>query len=410
MPRIFGSRIPGAALAIAVLTVFATTSSAQSSDLDAKILRIFQAAYNLDQASATRDARALVAAAPLESRAHRALAGVLWLEILLKRGAVTVDSYLGGVARANLSLPKPPPALDGEFKRELATAISLAEKALDRNPDDVAARYDFGAAHALEAAYLASVEGRLTSALMSGKRAFDAAEEVLSRDPERVSAGTIAGTYRYLVSSLGFTKRMFAYVVGFGGDRELGIRLVKEAARDPRVRTEARTALLMIYSREGRHAEALQLLRELSADFPRNRIFVLEQGSAALRAGRFAEAHDVLTRGLSELDRDDRARMPGERALWLYKRAQARLRLARTADAAADLDQALKNDPLQWVRGRIVLEQGRVADVSGRRADALVQYRLARSISNAANDPLASAEAARLEREPFVVRRPQAGG
>ena len=409
MPRIFGSRIPAAAQAIVLLTVFATTASGQGADLDAKIRLIFQAAYNLDQTTAAKDARALVAAAPLDSRAHRALAGVLWLEILLKRGAVTVDSYLGGVTRANLSLPKPPPALEAEFKRELATAISLAEKALEREPGDVAARYDFGAAHALEAAYLASVEGRVTSALLSGKRAFDAAEDVLSRDPERVSAGTIAGTYRYLVSSLGFTKRMFAYVVGFGGDKELGIKLVKDAARDPSVRTEARTALLMIYSREGRHAEALQLLRELSTDFPRNRIFVLEQGSAALRAGRFAEAQDVLTRGLNDLDRDDRMRMPGERALWLYKRAQARLRLARTAEAAADLEQALKSEPLQWVRGRIVLEQGRVADASGRRADALTQYRLARSISNAANDPLASAEAARLERQPFVLRRPQTG-
>ena len=42
-------------------------------------------------------ARRAVAMAPDEPAAHRALAAMLWLHMLFRRGTVTVDHYLGGV-------------------------------------------------------------------------------------------------------------------------------------------------------------------------------------------------------------------------------------------------------------------------------------------------------------------------
>ena len=85
----------------------------------------------------------------------------------------------------------------------------------------------------MQASYLASVEGSITSALMSARNAFNAQEEVLSRDPKRSAAGVVVGTYRYVVSGLALPSRMFAYIVGFGGGKEEGIRLLETAARDP---------------------------------------------------------------------------------------------------------------------------------------------------------------------------------
>jgi hypothetical protein len=138
-------------------------------------------------------------------------------------------------------------------------------------------------------------------------------------------------------------------------------------------------------------------------DFPRNRLFVLEQGASAIRAGRAEDAEAILTRGLAALDRDDRPKIPGERAQWLYKRGSARVSLNHTADAEADLTLALNSGPVEWVRGRLNLELGRVADLRGRRTEALARYRAARDIGQASNDPLVVGDALRFMQRPFAM-------
>ena len=372
--------------------------------LDTTIRHAFHAAYNLDHDPALAAARRAVAIAPDESRAHRTLASILWLNILFRRGAVSIDHYLTNFSGAHERLPKVPPALDAEFKDVLARAIALAETRLDADGSDVQATYDLGAAYGLQASYTASVEGRLGAAFQSARRAFNAQEEVLELDPTRVDAGVIVGTYRYLVSTLSTPKRWLAYVVGFGGGKERGIAMLETAARAPNVSVDARTALMLIYSREGRHQDVVRLARSLEAEFPRNRLFVLEEGSAAIRAGRGAEAEAALTRGLAMFERDARDKIPGERALWLYKRGLARLQVNQLGGASVDLDEALRSGPVGWVAGRIHIALGKIADLQHRRADALAAYRTGRALCDQARDPAGSAEAARLMSRPFTGR------
>lgn len=373
--------------------------------LDERLTSAYNAMYNLDTDVAVSTARQAVASAPGVSRAHRTLAMVLWLDVLFQRGAVTVDNYLGGLSKSQLALPKPPAALDSEFKQELNRAISLADTQLRSSPRDVSAMHDLGSALALQASYMASVEGSVMAAFGPARRAFDLEERVLARDARQVDAGTIVGTYRYSVSSLGVAARMMAYLAGFGGGKERGISLIEAASRKGPGQTEARTALILIYSREGRHLDAYRLLGEMVAEFPRNRLFVLEQGAAAIRAGRAEDAEAILTRGLAAFDRDDRAKIPGERALWLYKRGSARVSLNHAADAQADLVAALGAGPVEWVRGRINFELGRVADLRGQRSEALTRYRAARDIGQLTNDPIVVADALKFIQRPFAMPR-----
>ncbi len=383
----------------------ASTGRAQApaTEVDRLIDDAYRAWYSLDHPEAAGLARRAVTLAPGFSRAHRALASVIWVDILFRRGAVTVDHYLGGVTRQHVNLPKPPSDLDAEFKGALATAVDLAQASLKRNARDLEARYDLGAAYGIQASYAASIEGSMAAAFGSAKRAYDAQEDVLKRDPRRTGAGVIVGTYRYLISGLGLPSRMFAYMVGFGGGKERGISLLEAAARDRGSNVDAKTALLLIFSREGRHRDAMRVVGELAAEFPRNRLFVLEQGSAAIRAGLALEADTILTRGLEHFDTDGRPKVPGERALWLYKRGLARLNANRVEGSHRDLDEALASGPVEWVRGRIVLEQGKIADLAGRRPDALSAYQRARTIAEAANDPACVTEAGRLLRRPFSL-------
>jgi tetratricopeptide (TPR) repeat protein len=389
-----------------IVTIGGAAAARQNADaaaLDRIINDAFRASYSLDHAAAADAARTAVRLAPNASRAHRALASVTWVDILFRRGAVTVDHYLGGVTKQQLNLPKPPSDLDAEFKRELATAIQLAEAAVARDPRDLDARYDLGAAFGVQASYAASIEGSLTAAFRSAKRAYDAQEVVLARDPRRASAGVIVGTYRYVVAGLGLPSRMFAYMIGFGGDKAKGISLLEAAAREQGINVDAKTALLLIFSREGRHRDAMRVVHELAVEFPRNRLFVLEEGSAAIRAGLATEADAILTRGIAQFEADVRPKVPGERALWLYKRGLARLNSNRPGDARRDLEQALASQPVEWVRGRIHLEMGKVADLAGRRSEALSAYQVAKGVAESVNDPSSAAEATRWIRRPFTL-------
>ena len=367
----------------------------------ATIAEAFQAAYNLDHEESIALARRAVAMGPDEPAAHRTLAAMIWLQILYRRGSVTIDHYLGALTRSDVSFPKPPVDLDQEFKHELDRSLALAGARVSRFPRDVQAHFDLGAAHALSASYAASVEGRTGAAFLAAKRAFDQQEEVLERDPSRTDAGLVVGVYRYLVASFGWPTRFVAYIFGFGGDKDKAIRLLEAAAANEATSVDARTALMLIFSREGRHGEVERIAHELQQELPRNRLLILEEGAAAIRAGHGEAAVAALTRGRAVFATDARQKVPGERALWLYKRGLARLNLNHPAEASVDLGEALGADPTGWVRGRIHVELGKIEDMAGRRSAALQHYQTAKSICEAHRDPTCAGEAGRWIGRPF---------
>lgn len=381
---------------IALSSLAAPPLASAPAQPDAAFARAYEYAYNLDHNEAMAILKKAAEDHPNDADAHRNVAIVTWLNILFRRGSVTVDSYLGGVTRSDFKLPKPPADLDAGFKAYTSNAIALAEARVDANSGDVDAIYDLGAALGLQASYVATIEGRVRSAFGSARRAFDLHEDVLERDPRRTSAGLIVGTYRYVVSALSFPARWAAYIVGFGGGKERGIRQIEAALRHPETNVDASFALILIYNREKRYADALRVLSDLQRRFPRNRLLWLEKGATSIRAGRGADADATLTEGLRKLDTDYRAKMPGERALWLYKRGSARILLRKTADARRDLESALTQAPLGWVQGRITLELGKAADLGGDRAGARSLYQKARAICEAQNDPACKENAERL--------------
>jgi tetratricopeptide (TPR) repeat protein len=377
------------ALAIAFLALApSVVVAAQPESARALRAEAFDLAYNLDHDEAIARLRRGVAEAPDDPAAHRALAAILWLNMLFQRGAVTVDHYLGSFSRAQVQLKKPPPDMEAEFRRHVARAIQLAEKRLDAAPDDPQAHYDLGAAVGLQASHTATVEGKLMSGFTAARRAFNAHERVLELDPSRRDAALVVGTYRYIVSTLSFPMRVMAYVVGFGGGRERGIRMLEEAAAYPgESRTDAMFALILVHNRERRYDDALRVLEELRRIYPRNRLVVLEAGATALRAGRHEQAERMLTEGLGMLARETRPRIPGEEALWRYKRGAARVALGRNGPALEDLAAATAPDAMPWVSGRAHTELARLALRRGDRAAAAREAELAESLCRQGNDP-----------------------
>jgi len=318
--------------------------------------------YSLDDEQALVTWRQATAADPQDAAAWRGLAGAIIARIAMLRGTMTVDSYLGRVASKDEAFPAPPAELAKEFNAAVDRAIALGRQSVAARPNDAQAHYELGSAVGIRASYVATVDGSMVAAFRSAREAFSEHEKVLSLNPARADAGLIVGTYRYLVAALSMPMRWVAYVAGFGGGRDRGIRMVEGAAAyGGDNQSDARIALLLLYNREGRFNDALALLENLRAQYPRNRLFWLETGSTLMRAGRAADAERVLNEGMAMTSRDTRPRMFGEDALWLYRRGSARAALGRTAEARDDLNRAIAANGRKWVAGRAHFELGTLA-------------------------------------------------
>lgn len=355
--------------------------------------------YNLDREQALVTYRQAVAADPQDAAAHRGLASVLWLSITFRRGNMTVDEYMGRVSRAPAAPVPPPPETAAAFREALDQAVRLARRRLDASPNDADAHYQVGSAVGLRASYAATVEGGRMAALRAAREAYEAHDNVLRLDPRRKDAGLIVGTYRYLVSALALPMRWMAYMAGFGGGRERGIKFVEEAAAYAGDnQTDARLALILMYNRERRYDDALTQLAAVREQYPRNRLAWLEAGSTYLRAGRAADAERMLSDGIAKFAGDDRPRMFGELALWFYKRGAARALLGRAADAEQDLRRAVSLEGRKWVHGRAHLELGKLALKSGRAAEGRQELGAAVAMGDADNDGATADEARKLLR------------
>jgi tetratricopeptide (TPR) repeat protein len=362
----------------------------------------FELAYNLDHERAEAKLAEVLRVAPDEAATHRTIASITWLNLLFRTGAITVDHYLGGLTRRVVEKEKPPAEIDARFKRHILRAVELGHDRVEEEPRNPDAHYDLGASLGLRASYTASAEGRLMAGFRAAKGAFDAHETVLELDPKRHDAGLIVGTYRYVVASLSLPMRWMAYIVGFGGGKERGIAMIRQAAAFAgESRTEARFALILIYNREKRYDEALAIIRELQREFPRNRLLKLEYGGTSLRAGRPLDAERVLSEGIAELAEDARPRAGNEEAMWHYKRGAALVELKRLEQAEADLQLAAGRPVASWIRGRSIVELGKIADMRGDREGARRRYRQGASLCEGDRDPRGAAEGRRWLERPY---------
>jgi hypothetical protein len=353
--------------------------------------------FNLDRDDAIATFRQAIAADAQDAAAYRGLATALWLSITFRRGNMTVDDYLGRVSKPSASLTPPPAETVAAFNDAVDHAVSLARARVAANPKDADAHYQLGAAVGLRASYTATVESSAMGAFRAAREAYNEHERVLELAPQRKDAGLIVGTYRYIVAALSLPARWMAYVVGFGGDKAKGLRMIEEAAAyGGDNREDAQFALILLYNREQRYDDALKTIEELRTRYTRNRLMWLEAASTSLRAGRAAEAERFLNDGLTRFADDRRQRMFGEDAIWYYKRGAARVALRRTVEAEADLTRAIGLESRTWVKGRSHLELGKIAILAGNRARANEELQTAVKLCEGDNDPAFAEEARRL--------------
>jgi tetratricopeptide (TPR) repeat protein len=240
-----------------------------------------EALFNLDYETARKNFKEMADAFPTYPGGPQFLADTLWTETLYQTRRLQSSLYGSDDTFYSTSDDKADPRLVDQFRTLTRQARLLTEARLKQNPRDPEAMYFIGAIEGLKASFEEAVERRHFAALKDGSDAVDRHRDLLKLDPNYRDAELTIGLYDYTVGSLSFPLKIMAGVAGFHGSKKRGLATLERVAKEGHwVHDEAKTLLIVLYTREKRFGEAASLARELGAKYPRNYLYGLEAADA----------------------------------------------------------------------------------------------------------------------------------
>ena len=375
----------------------------------------FEALYDLDYEAARKSFKELARLFPDHPAGPQFLAATLWGQTLnesrrLQSSLYSSDSFY------EQQEDKVDPRIVREFRDLTRQAMLLAKARLKRNPQDVEALYFLGATNGLKAAFATAVERSFMGALKDGDDAVERHREVIKLDPNFHDAELTIGLYDYVVGSLPLPVKLLASLTGARGSKKRGLLTLQRVANEGRyARDDAKALLIVLLKREKRYAEALVFSRDLGAKYPRNYLFRLESADALItlaaadrQAGRLAEAMTKQREAIAIFDallRDRATRDTAGRSLDLihYRYGEALMTAGELDDAAKEFIASAGVPTAEQNLATIAhLRAAQALDLSGKRNEALAQYRLVLARPNV-DDSVD--EAKRGLREPYKVKK-----
>jgi tetratricopeptide (TPR) repeat protein len=348
----------------------------------------FEALFNLDYERARKDFREIARLFPDHPAGPQFLAASLWIETLYETRRLQSSLY-SSESFYSQNEDKADPKVVVQFKTWTREAKKLAEVRLKQNPKDVEALYFLGATAGLKASFEEAVERRHFAALRDGSEAVDRHRDVVKLDPTFHDAEITMGLYDYVVGSLPLPIKVLAGVAGAHGSKKRGLATIERVAREGHwARDDARTLLIVLYTRERRFAEALALARELAAKYPRNYLFRLEAADAlvdqaalerkANHTSAVVSAEREAFATFDDLLHDRKVRDTAARALDLihFKYGEALLTAGQAERAAKEfLDTTTVTGAEPGLVTMAHLYAAHAFDIAGKRNEALAQYR-----------------------------------
>jgi tetratricopeptide (TPR) repeat protein len=350
-----------------------------------------EALFNLDYETARKNFKEMAQAFPNYPAGPQFLADSLWIETLYQTRRLQSSLYGGDDSFYSTSDDKVDPAIVDQFRTLTRQARLLAEARLKQNPRDPEALYFLGAIEGLKASFEEAVERRHFAALKDGSDAVDRHREVIKLDPSYHDAEITIGLYDFTVGSLPLPVKLIAGVAGFHGSKKRGLATLERVTMEGRwVRDEARTLLIVLYTREKRYAEAAAIGKELAAKYPRNYLYRLEAADALVYQAALERAasqnHTAATSAIENeafatfdsLLKDKAVRDTAARAFDLihFKYGEALMTAGQYDRAVKEfLAAAEVSGAQQGLATMAHLYAARALDLGGKRNDALTQYR-----------------------------------
>jgi tetratricopeptide (TPR) repeat protein len=334
--------------------------------------------YNNEYDEATADFEKEVAKQPNEASAYNHLAQAILYRELFRNGALESQLVTGNnpflrSAKMNISASE-----KAAFQKVIGEALSLAAKRVEHDSNDQDALYALSVSYGLRANFRFLVEKAWTDSLHDATASRKYSDRLLELNPNLTDAYLVQGLHNYIVGSLPFYAKMVGFLAGFHGDREKGLKQIEMVSRKGVLnRYDAQILLAVIYRRERRPNEAIPLLKNLAATFPKNYLFRLEQVQMFSDAGNKASALEVL----AEVDRLRAAAAPGFQTIPVEKLKYLRGNLLFWY---GDIPPALKDMQEVTLRTSVLdmntavlawLRLGQLYDLQGKHADAVAAYR-----------------------------------
>jgi tetratricopeptide (TPR) repeat protein len=341
------------------------------------VLRGFDHFYNVEYEEALAVFRKAGAADTNDPQRHNHIAQAILYSAMLKAGALESELISGTNPFLRREKMNPTAAEQAAFDDAMKAAFAKAEAQLQRNPKNAAANYSLAVSYGLRANYSYLVRKAWYESLKDSTAARKYAQLALDADPSFVDAKIILGLHDYIVGSLSWTYKMLGFLAGIRGDRDGGIRTLEQvAATGINNRSDAKVLLAAIYRREKRSMQAVPLLENLIAAYPRNYLFRLELaqmlGDLGEREKSIATVDAVadLQRkqapGFTKLQGEKIAFIKGNLLFWFdeYDKAVVELQSAVKARDRLDLNTGLL----------ACLRLGQTLDLLNRHAEAVKAY------------------------------------
>ncbi len=340
---------------------------------DTPTARALEHFYNLDYDEALSGFSAIVRDHPLSPDAHNHVAMTVLYHTMLRAGALESEMVTGNNAFLRRPKVEPTPSERRTFDSEVAKAMSLAEAQLARNPRDARALYALGVSHGLRSTYELLIGRAWRAGLNEANLARKYHNRVTEIDPSFIDAKLVQGLHDYMVGSLPWHWRLIAFMAGYHGDKEAGIRTLQQVARDGREnRVDAETMLCVVYRRERQPQRAVPLLQDLIRRYPHNYLYRMELAQMYSDAGDKKSALATL----DSLEQSRPAMAPekisyarGNIQFWYGDLDSALANMRRAASAADRLD--LNTAVLACMR------LGQIHDLRNERDQAMAAYRRA---------------------------------
>jgi tetratricopeptide (TPR) repeat protein len=348
-----------------------------------------EALFNLDYETARRSFKEMTATFPNYPGGPQFLADSLWIETLYKTRRLQSSLYGGDDSFYSTGDDKADPQVVEQFRALTRQARLLTETRLKQSPRDTEALYFLGAIEGLKASFEEAVERRHFAALKDGSDAVDRHREVIKLDPSYHDAEITIGLYDFTVGSLPLPVKLLAGVAGFRGSKKRGLAALERVAKEGHwVHDEAKTLLIVLYTREKRFAEAAAIAKELAAKYPPNYLYRLEAADAlVLQAAQEREANHTTATTTTEKEafatfesllNDKAVRDTAARAFDLihFKYGEALMTAGQYDRAAKELLTAADVPGAQQGLATMAhLYAARALDLAGKRNDAVTQYR-----------------------------------
>ncbi|MCG3161500.1 MAG: hypothetical protein JMDDDDMK_02683 [Acidobacteria bacterium] len=338
-----------------------------------------EALYNMDYATARAKFEEIKRRIPHHPAGDLYIATLIWLQHLSKSRRLQTSlyqndsSFYAGADKAkdDNEGDAVDPELDRAFRDRMAQAKTKALALVARNKNDADAQYFLGAYYGVMAGYEASTARKFRAALRNGSRSVDAHEKVLKLNPNYYDAYLSVGMYDYIVGNLPFFYKTLAAVAGVRGNKKRGIaRLQTIVEKEAATADDARVMLLAIYQNEKRYDDALAMLDQLSAKYPRSYLLKLERAYTLVSLKRTNDAYAVF----EELLKDPAA--AGAADLVHYQYAEA---LAANKEHKRAAEHFLEVPKVKSADANLatlaLLRAAQVLDLAGERNDAVAQYK-----------------------------------